>query len=133
MSIVCIVVHILMLLQMGDLMHALGQFPSSRELQHMMEELDASQMGDFAFTEFVEWYRKRRNLFRSEDVMHELFSAFDRDNNGYIAVSELLLTLNRLGALLTEEEASEMVRSLDSDLDGQVSFDEFCVMASECI
>ena len=51
------------------------------------------------------------------------------NGNGYVGVAEIRFVLDAMGEDVTDEEIDEMVRMLDVDGDGQVSFKEFYKMA----
>ena len=57
------------------------------------------------------------------------FKEFDRDGDGFIGVSDLRQTMAALmGEELDENEAAEMVRAADMTGDGQLNYEEFCMM-----
>jgi hypothetical protein len=47
------------------------------------------------------------------------------DHNNYIGAAEIRHVLINIGESPTDEEVDEMIRMVDVDGDGQVSFDEF--------
>ena len=49
---------------------------------------------------------------------------------GYVGAAEIKFVLDALGEDVTDEEIDEMIRLIDIDGDGQVSFKEFFKMAS---
>ena len=142
-----------MFLWLGPFLRALGQYPSAKELQHIKETIDLHGDGTFQYAEFVEWYRMRKALFKTDQLVEgicgacprfascnhnvlnasELFRFFDRDGNGYISKKELMERMGEVGANLTDEEAYEMVRFLDNDFDGQISRAEFKVLALDIL
>jgi Ca2+-binding EF-hand superfamily protein len=62
-----------------------------------------------------------------------VFSAFDKDLNGYLDLSELKLALTAiLGRSVTDEETSRMATTYDADGDGRISYDEFEACVSTC-
>ncbi|KAF5730314.1 calcium-binding protein CML27 [Tripterygium wilfordii] len=58
------------------------------------------------------------------------FDLYDQDKNGLISSSELHLVLNRLGIKCSVDDCVKMIRSVDSDGDGNVNFQEFEKMMS---
>ncbi|KAF2581147.1 hypothetical protein F2Q68_00003596 [Brassica cretica] len=63
-----------------------------------------------------------------EEKMQEMkatFMLFDVGNNGFITAADFQLSAKNYGEKLTEEEAYNLLRNLDADGDGRVSFDEF--------
>ncbi|KAL0429543.1 UNVERIFIED_CONTAM: Calcium-binding allergen Ole e 8 [Sesamum radiatum] len=61
----------------------------------------------------------------SEKELREAFDLYDQDHDGQISTTELHLILTRLGERCTVNDCTQMIRSVDSDGDGFVSFDEF--------
>lgn len=60
----------------------------------------------------------------------EAFDAFDLDHNSFVGAAEIRHVLINIGENVTDEEVDEMIRMVDKDGDGQVSFDEFYEMVS---
>jgi len=65
----------------------------------------------------------------NDDDIRKAFGAFDLDSNGYIGSSEIHFMMDAIGEKVTDEEVDEMIRMLDDDGDGQVTFPEFAKMA----
>nr|CCA13985.1 calcineurin subunit B putative [Albugo laibachii Nc14] len=61
----------------------------------------------------------------------EAFNAFDLDHNSYVGAAEIRHVLINIGETPTDEEVDEMIRMVDKDGDGQVSFDEFYSMVTK--
>ena len=61
----------------------------------------------------------------------EAFAALDVKGKRYLGAAELKHMLICMGELVTNGEVDEMIRMLDADGDGQVSFDEFKRMAMD--
>ena len=57
-------------------------------------------------------------------------SAFDLDKNNFVGAAEIRHVLINIGEQVTDEEVDEMIRMIDSDGDGQVSFTEFFEMVT---
>ena len=55
------------------------------------------------------------------------FQKYDRDGNGYIDSKEIAYLLTDLGIPVTTEKISDIMRELDIDNNGTISFDEFAV------
>lgn len=51
----------------------------------------------------------------------QLIKKFDRDNDGYISVSELTQGLRTMGIYLTNEERDALMSKLDTNRDGNIS------------
>ncbi|CAK4073189.1 unnamed protein product [Aphanomyces euteiches] len=61
----------------------------------------------------------------SEDDILRAFKFIDLDKNAFIGAAEIRHILICMGELITDAEVDEMVRMVDRDGDGQVSFEEF--------
>jgi Ca2+-binding EF-hand superfamily protein len=61
----------------------------------------------------------------TEHEVEEAFDFLDLDKNLFLSAAEIRHVLICMGELITDEEIDEMVRMVDADGDGQVSFDEF--------
>jgi len=66
----------------------------------------------------------------TDDEIVEAFKAFDLDKNNFVGAAEIRHVLINIGEQVTDEEVDEMIRMVDTDGDGQVSFDEFYSMVS---
>jgi len=57
------------------------------------------------------------------------FVRFDKDGSGNIADWELREALKALGEDLTDEACRSLIKEVDMDADGEVSFPEFCTVS----
>jgi protein phosphatase len=111
-------------------------------LQHLICNADA-ETGDINYTDFLERYRfqmstgdyawvdkimKRVNhkLFQICGDVEEAFALFDVDDDGLIEYDEFLKTFTSLDCGLTDKQAYELMRSIDTDNNGVIDFKEFC-------
>lgn len=67
--------------------------------------------------------------FTDEEIL-EAFRAFDLDKNNFIGAAEIRHVLINIGEQVTDEELDEMIRMVDRDGDGQVSWEEFYEMVT---
>ena len=66
---------------------------------------------------------KQTNNTDTEDELKEAFKVFDKDGTGFISAAQLREVMKNLGEDLTDEEVDDMIKSADTDGDGQMSFD----------
>lgn len=59
-----------------------------------------------------------------------VFKVVDADNNGRIDAHELKSMMSALGDEVSEEQAAEMVRTIDTGDNGTISLEEFAVFMS---
>jgi len=68
--------------------------------------------------------RVNRSEFSDKEI-EDAFRFIDLDHNNHIGAAEIRHILVCMGELITDEEVDEMVRMVDTDGDGQVSYEEF--------
>lgn len=73
--------------------------------------------------------RDPNGRFTDEEI-YEAFKAFDLDKNNFIGAAEIRHILINIGEQVTDEEVDEMIRMVDKDGDGQVSWEEFYAMVT---
>lgn len=66
----------------------------------------------------------------SDAEIKEAFISFDLDKNSFIGAAEIRHVLVNIGENVTDDEVDEMIRMVDGDGDGQVSFAEFYAMVT---
>lgn len=59
------------------------------------------------------------------DELKEAFAVYDLDRDGQISIRELGTVMRQLGQNPTEAEILEMIKDVDKDNSGTISFDEF--------
>ncbi|THG11474.1 calcium-binding allergen Ole e 8-like [Camellia sinensis] len=116
------------LTELVHVMKALGSDTSEDEVKRMMEEIDTDRDGFISLDEFANFYRSSSAGGAQE--LKEAFDLYDLNKNGLISSTELHQILNRLGEKCSVEDCNGMIKSVDSDGDGYVNFEEFKKMMS---
>ncbi|CAF3945603.1 unnamed protein product [Rotaria sp. Silwood2] len=65
--------------------------------------------------------------------LREAFRVFDQNGDGSITLSELRIVLDQMGLDPTEEELQDMIREVDEDQSGTISFVEFVDMVKKAV
>ena len=110
--------------------------PKGAATQQSTEELDKEIMSALVPTDknqpvqgLSEPPRDPNGKFTDEEI-YEAFKAFDLDKNNFIGAAEIRHILINIGEQVSDEEVDEMIRMVDKDGDGQVSWDEFYAMVT---
>lgn len=66
--------------------------------------------------------------------IHTAFKRFDRDGDGHIEPKEIKTVMGNIGVHVSDEKASAIIASVDTDGNGMIEFDEFVsIMASNML
>mmetsp|Transcript_924 Transcript_924/g.1194 ORF Transcript_924/g.1194 Transcript_924/m.1194 type:complete len:128 (+) Transcript_924:2-385(+) len=103
-------------------MKQLGHNLSNKEVMEMIGSVDDNSDGSIDFDEFVQLMGSRSD---PDQELREAFDVFDTDKNGSISRSELKGLMVKLGQNLSDAELDAMMTMVDSDGDGEISFEEF--------
>jgi Ca2+-binding EF-hand superfamily protein len=57
--------------------------------------------------------------------LQQVFEEIDDDKNNYIEVDEFHDMLERMGFTINQEQVFELLRSMDQNFDGRISYTEF--------
>jgi Ca2+-binding EF-hand superfamily protein len=65
------------------------------------------------------------------DELKEAFATFDTDGDGTISASEIESVFSRIGLKLDKQTISLMIKSVDTDGNGAIDFQEFRKMMKD--
>ncbi|KAM0952696.1 putative EF-hand domain-containing protein [Dioscorea sansibarensis] len=120
--------------ELKGVVKALDSSVSREELGMMMREMDTDRNGFVDLKEFTEFQRgggDGRSEGEVDDELRDAFKMYDLDKDGVISVKELHLVLKKLGDKSSIGDCARMIKSVDSDGDGCVSFEEFRKMMNK--
>nr|KAJ3418153.1 hypothetical protein HK105_000273 [Polyrhizophydium stewartii] len=114
--------------ELGEVMKSMGIEVSEKEIRAMMAQIDDDGSGEISVTEFVQLMatvRTRGGVIETEADIREAFQLVDADGDGFISPQDLAQAFLSVGEKITFEQAVDMVRVADSDLDGRADFSDF--------
>merc|ERR1719271_1559566 len=101
------------------------------DLERIMKEVDSDGSGVIDYTEFLAATLSRKQ-YMQEDIVWSAFRVFDLDGDGQITREELAQVLSgnairdvEQALQLNKDEIERIIKEVDEDGDGQISFQEF--------
>lgn len=96
----------------------------NQDVDLLMRTIDSDNNGYIEFEEFLSASIDKEKLC-TEKNLQIAFDWFDKDKSGGISLSELKHILGESNVNTKDEVWKEMIKEIDSNCDGQISFDEF--------
>eukprot|EP00540_Astrosyne_radiata_P012102 CAMPEP_0116841188 /NCGR_PEP_ID=MMETSP0418-20121206/10785_1 /TAXON_ID=1158023 /ORGANISM="Astrosyne radiata, Strain 13vi08-1A" /LENGTH=221 /DNA_ID=CAMNT_0004471585 /DNA_START=69 /DNA_END=732 /DNA_ORIENTATION=+ len=114
--------------ELQQVMKKLGQRPSEAELIEMINSVDGNGDNEIDFEEFLILMKSRIGERDPEKELRDAFNVFDSDGSGAIDRKELKRLMKKLGQALSDAELDAMMSEVDTNGDGEISFEEFKAM-----
>eukprot|EP01090_Pellita_catalonica_P018972 TRINITY_DN6294_c0_g1_i1.p1 TRINITY_DN6294_c0_g1~~TRINITY_DN6294_c0_g1_i1.p1 ORF type:complete len:142 (+),score=36.94 TRINITY_DN6294_c0_g1_i1:95-520(+) len=111
---------------MGTVIRALGKAPLQEEVKKMEEEAGDALIDFTTFKKFYQRKMKRPNDY--ENDMKQAFEALDALGNREITEADLRMMLGTLGEPLEAEELDGLMRCVDVNSQGNISYDDFIAL-----
>ncbi|CAN6454141.1 unnamed protein product [Victoria cruziana] len=108
-------------------LHKIGHQVPDTDVQMLMEAADADGNGTLDYGEFVAVSIHLKKIGNDEHL-HKAFAYFDRNESGYIEIEELRDALADDLGPDNDEVVNSIVRDVDTDKDGRISYEEFATM-----
>merc|ERR1711935_191541 len=103
-----------------------GKSLTDEQIDDMFAQVDADGNGEIDYSEFVVATMNEKNLL-SHGKLQTAFKMFDKDGGGSISTDEIKQVLS-FGQNLEESVVNEIIKQVDANGDGEISFDEFAEM-----
>ena len=112
------------LTELKEVMKSLGQNPTDAELVEMINSVDDNGDNAIDFEEFLVLMKSRIGERDPDKELRDAFKVFDTNGSGSISRDELKRLMTQLGQNLSEAELDAMMDEVDTDGDGEISFEE---------
>jgi calcium-dependent protein kinase len=96
------------------------------DVDKMFDAVDIDGSGYIDYSEFVIASINEKQLLTNEKLQ-AAFRMFDKDGSGLISAAEIKEVLG-FGKTLSEEAVNEIIKQVDENGDGEISFEEFSTM-----
>lgn len=103
-----------------------GRVMSDEEVERMFKSVDSDNSGFIDYSEFVVAAMNEKQL-TSNDKLQAAFNMFDKDGSGVISADEIREVLG-FGGSLDNKAIDLIIKQVDENGDGEISFEEFTEM-----
>ncbi len=103
-----------------------GKNMEKEDIDKMFDAVDSDKSGFIEYSEFVIASMNEKNLLTNEKLQ-AAFKMFDKDGSGLISKDEIKEVLG-FGKNLDDKAVNDIVRQVDDNDDGEISFEEFSQM-----
>ncbi|KAI9193392.1 calmodulin, partial [Polychytrium aggregatum] len=117
--------------ELKDAMQSIGVAVSEDEAKRMIGRIDMDKTETVDMPEFCKMVRAGFGGFRTSEELREAFVAMDIGGDGVISPADLIIVMDGLGERMSQEEALEWIKYVDSDADGVVGFEDFAKLMLE--
>eukprot|EP00829_Urostomides_striatus_P010151 TRINITY_DN2333_c0_g1_i7.p1 TRINITY_DN2333_c0_g1~~TRINITY_DN2333_c0_g1_i7.p1 ORF type:complete len:457 (-),score=119.21 TRINITY_DN2333_c0_g1_i7:50-1348(-) len=93
------------------------------EVDQLLKQVDADSSGSIDYSEFLVAAANSKNLCSKANVK-QAFDLFDSDGSGYITSDEVKKLLG-VGKVISEEKWVAIIKEMDPNGDGKITFEEF--------
>ncbi|KAG0460924.1 hypothetical protein HPP92_020878 [Vanilla planifolia] len=108
-------------------LHKLGHQMPDADVQILMDAADGDGDGTLEYGEFLALSIHLKKMGNDEHL-HKAFAYFDQNMSGYIEIEELSMTLEDDLGPNHDEVINAIIRDVDTDKDGKISYEEFAAM-----
>lgn len=105
----------------------LGHVCTDEDIYEIFKQFECKDGIDYKIFEEIAT-QKRFSRGKLDTDLKEAFKIFDRENMNYIATEDLKFILANYCNTLTNHEVNAMIKEIDANGDGNVSFEEFINM-----
>ena len=109
---------------------SLGYNPTEAESQDLIMKASPDGNGYLRFPEFVSMMSGKQEAVDSDAELKETFHVFDSNGSGFIGADELMRVMASLGEEITEEEAVELIRTVNPNGHDDLDYEQFLMLIS---
>lgn len=119
------------ILLVGGLINVLFFVPSSKLFARIIQSIFPAASSSSCTPSLSQ--KKERSSKRKAEELRQIFATFDKNSDGFITKQELRESLKNIRVFMTDRDLEEMVVKVDSNGDGLIDFDEFCLLCDSLI
>lgn len=112
--------------EFAEMLASMGLKLTPQEVERLFRKTDKDNSQKISFHEFAEAFVIKKREAVGEDKLHRVFRECDRNKDGYLTREECFAALKQLGHVMDGKGLERVMRLMDKNQDGVVSFREFC-------
>ena len=121
-------------LSLHELASAFASFNIDVDVDDCRAIIDAFDTTGYGHIKFHDFHREMYDIMlhgTSEEHLKMVFDMMDTNKNGFIGPNEITTQFQSLGAIITEDEASEAIAKIDKQNLGVIDFAQFKAFCNE--
>jgi Ca2+-binding EF-hand superfamily protein len=111
--------------ELSAVMRALGQNPTSHDIEEWMRRTESERPGLVSFDDFLTLMSRHIQESNAQDEITDAFRVFDREGNGKITILEFTHILKDLGDPLSDKAINEMIHEAQPSATGEIDYISF--------
>lgn len=116
--------------EIGQVLTAMNRNFTRSQLQQIVTACDDNGDGQIDFQEFLHMMRRQTKVDPDQELK-DAFAVFDKDHDGTITATEIEIIMDALGEDIDREMIDLMIKSVDTDGNGTIDFNEFRKMMQD--
>lgn len=112
------------------------------DIKHLLQDIDKDKNGSVDLKEYYRYMKGRNGTIMKTNLLYRAlfqlslirkeFQRFDVDGSGYITRDEVLEVLSdRMGAQISDDEATLIFQDADQNQDGKIDYEEFVILMTK--
>lgn len=110
---------------LGPALRAMKLNPLEREIISYITEFDRGGSGSLTRNQLVTIYLRKKQDLDTYEQLFEAFKFLNKDNSGFISVSEFKYYMCKMGETMTEVDVDDVLKTLEPENNGKINIEKF--------
>ncbi|XP_057662565.1 neo-calmodulin-like [Diorhabda carinulata] len=111
--------------KIGEVMRALGQNPTEKELKDIIQEVDGNNKGTISFDVFIDMMKCKLFTKDMAEELRESFRFFDENNTGLLDIHLLHTVLTTEGDTIEDYQFEDFLKDNEITDNDEINYENF--------